>query len=941
MVWMSGKDRSRIESNVSLPLSSTLQPVGHANFKLKKKGGSLFIIAPNGDTVDHIHYSKQFPDHSFGRTSDSDNQWSYFLTPTSGTPNVGRPLRQIIKEPIFYPLPSIVSEQAQIHLNIESVEPVDIRYTTDGREPDEKSLLYQHPIKISKSVTFRTAAFMGKERVSPIATGTYYFDSNPQLPILAVTLKPEEFNEVHLNIRGSGIESERQAYWEYFDTSGKRIEATGFGLRLHGGAGRNGDLRTKKSYRAYFRKIYGDGRLNGKVIPDASVKNFDKLVLRASSNDRAPHGSSIRDQVIRDLHLDMGGVAAHGSWCVLLINSVNRGVYNVTERMDQEFLASHLGPGQFDVIKTGETVLNGNRQEWNRLKDFVRKTHFSDQRNYEALKRRVDIENFTSYVILNLCMQNFDWPNNNWYAARRVPDGRWIFMCWDSEWGLGYRHPHSGDAPVGIDLDPYAFIDSGGAYGNGLIRSLYLALISNQDYRQYYQQEVRRFLKGSLSTENIIRQIHRHRDAIEVDLGKEYKARGRPIKQWHHQIAEMEHFARNCTSLFQRFTDEYFGPVSTFDESHQVALVESHYGKRHIFYRNQGGHLGQLTSSADGGPWKEDKIAMPTSAPSSIGNPAAYSLTSGKMGILYRGPEGSLHELSYLKNENKLGQWIHTDLSSILSLPPAGRDPSVVVTGEKPHVFYLDKNSHPHEVWLNRIWRHHPLPVAPRPGGDISVTSTPGALHVTYRTMFGVPCDQRLELNEAVDGQRPWRHQLVHQIPALGQPVGLMTGGKWRVIFKPATEWPRREPYIFHWDGPEGKGYQEYKGSRIGLIVARKQRHRFHHLEQIGTPSKPADGNPIVLNDADTDRQYVAYRDTEGHIQQASLIQNPKSEKWQIQDLTNLSQAPTAVGDPIGLLGNKGSQRCYVYTGSDGRLHELRFDGQWSHIELGVSASKN
>ena len=155
--------------------------------------------------------------------------------------------------------------------------------------------------------------------------------------------------------------------------------------------------------------------------------------------------------------------------------------------MNEDFLASHLGPGEFDIIKTGETILSGSREAWDELRHFVTKTDFSKDDNYEALSQRIDIENLTSYVIVNLCLQNFDWPHNNWYAARRVPDGKWIFLCWDSEWGLGYQHPGLGDAPYGIDVDPYAFMDSGGAYSNSLIRNLFLALINHSQYREYYQ----------------------------------------------------------------------------------------------------------------------------------------------------------------------------------------------------------------------------------------------------------------------------------------------------------------------------------------------------------------------------------------------------------------------------------------------------------------------
>jgi len=135
---------------------------------------------------------------------------------------------------------------------------------------------------------------------------------------------------VHLQQSGKGHGSERSAFLEIFNPAGERTVATGFGLRLHGGAGRRGGKEVKKSYRAYFRQVYGDRRVDYPIIPEAGVKDFDKLVLRANFNDGCLHGSYIRDQVIRDLHRDMGALSSSGSWYVLLVKldqpwSVQRG----------------------------------------------------------------------------------------------------------------------------------------------------------------------------------------------------------------------------------------------------------------------------------------------------------------------------------------------------------------------------------------------------------------------------------------------------------------------------------------------------------------------------------------------------------------------------------------------------------------------------------------
>lgn len=170
-----------------------------------------------------------------------------------------------------------------------------------------------------------------------------------------------------------------------------------------------GGLETKKSYRAYFRSEYGDGRVTYPLVAAANVESYDKIVLRAGFNDRLRRGrrypagpTQIRDQVIRDLHDDMGGVVAHGAWYVVYINMQYWGVYNVTERLDEDFLTSHLGEGAWEMIRTGESVVCGSIDGWRELARFVEEHDLSLPSNYDEVARRVDLEDFTRYVVLNV-----------------------------------------------------------------------------------------------------------------------------------------------------------------------------------------------------------------------------------------------------------------------------------------------------------------------------------------------------------------------------------------------------------------------------------------------------------------------------------------------------------------------------------------------------------
>ena len=930
---IAGLNISTGSSDLSLaPALGTLATASHANFRLKKSGDTLYLISPEEKIVDQIRYPKQVTDQSLGRVPSTRSSWRYFLTPSPGSSNTGPHRNRPIKSRLSYS-PEAIAFKPGEHIRIlqQSSTDLDIRFTSDGSAPDASSRLYRDPITLNETTLFRAAAFSGREQVGDTVTATCLVGRQPTLPVMSISLKPEDFVDVHLQKSGKGRGSERPAFLEVFTPAGKRGAATGFGLRLHGGAGRRGDITTKKSYRAYFRGVYGDKRLDYDIIPNAGIKNFDKLVLRANFGDGHAHGAYIRDQVIRELHADMGGLCSNGSWYVLLVNLKNQGVFNVVERMDDEFFVSHLGPGDYDVVKTGDRVISGTRDGWSELRRFIRSRDFSNQANFDELARRVDIENFTAYVILNFWAQNFDWPHNNWYAARRAPQGKWFFLCWDAEWGLG-----GGDYDP--DVDPYAFIDSGGAYGHSMIRALFFAMIGNPGYCKYYQQEVRRHLRGALSTANALRHVHRNRDAIANDIEHEFDVRGYDKQHWRGQIAEIESFVRGGGEIFQQYTDAYFSHKNPGRSDDRIALTEAADGRRHALYRTAKGQLRELSSAADGTTWSDKSITIPGTIPASAGRPSVYSLPQAGRRILYRGEKGHLHELSRPAENDTTVAWQHNDLTTQLNLPVAGCDPSVVVARGIPHIVYVDQTCQAHEVWLDEKWRHHPLPAAPRPATDAVITYTSSALQVTYRTMFGAVCEQNLLLKNAENDKRKWSHRLVFGSPAKGSPRGFSPKSIRHLVFRSAEKWPLRQPFV---SGVKTVRERETPIPRSALVHAWYDGKRFWHLEPIENPASEIVGDPCVIHNVPTTRFHFAYRDARGHIIETTFRSEdiPQGGSWHLADPTTLADAPPAAGEPAGLFSARTGSRFYVYRGRDGHLHELRFDGSWTHRDLTAAAT--
>ena len=920
LLAIAGLNAGRGSSDMSLIAGLGFLPTTlHANFRLAKEGGEIKLSTPDGRVVDSVRYGEQVTDQSYGRAPGGDHKWGFFLTPTPGSLNAGpQQLKPVEPKLKFSPKPGFHEAEVEVRITAEASTAVDIRYTSDGDEPTAKSQRVDGPIQLYKTELFRVAAFVGEERVGAIKSATYLVGRQPMLPVMSISMKPEDFYEVHMRSSATGRGSERTSHMEIFNTKGKRKVSTGFGLRLHGGFSRRGDFKAKKSYRAYFRDVYGLPKLKYNIIPTAGVKDFDKLILRANGNDRAPGGAYIRDQLMRDLHKDMGGLVSNGTWCLLYVNGNNYGVYNLVERMDEEFLASHIGKGEYDIMKTGNTILSGTRDAWEELGRFIGSTDISRKENYEALKKRVDIEDFTAYMILNLWGQNFDWPHNNWYAARKLPEGKWRFMCWDSEWGFR-------GGPYKPENDSYAFIDSGGAYGFSTQRKMFIALLGNPEYREYYQAEVRRHLDGGLSQENVLRRTRQLRDAVANEIAHEYRANKYDIKVWHQKIEDVEKFGRIAGENFLKWTSEYFAFRNKPVSNDSIARLENKSGFRHIVHLNASGKWMELVSEPKSKEWAI--YTLPLSPPAS-GRPALFALTKDERRLVCRGTDGHLYEYASASNSGADGKWTRQNLTELLGLPKAAADPSVVVANSVPHVVYVDELGEIRELWFDGQWRQFPLPAMPRAEGGIVASLDGSTLRVIYRSMFGVPYEQSLNLDSATAKNRSWRTEGVHRLPAMGQPVGLTVNGRRDVVFHVARDWPRRQPFVFDWNERRRvPGYFTYEGGRNALVYAKEIGQRFKNQYNIAHTTDQLDKGFTLLHDKKKKLHFLAFTSPDGGIRESVL----QGEEWAMTNLSELVGAPRAKGSPVGWTNAKNGTRHYLYQGDNSEVHQLSFDGKWTH----------
>ena len=566
--------KSSDESTLFLvPELGAARPVLHANFRLRSRE-ILFLSKPDGEVQDAVILPPQTGDRSYGRFPDGTGDFRYYLSPSPRETNHGPVSGQpIANRPLFEPQGGEYSEPLRVEISLNlPMRRAQIRYTLTGAKPTHESLLYDAPIDLPEGAlagtVIRAAGFAVEEQITQVETQSYFFDTATlERPLLSIAMRPVDFRDVHLIPGGRGRDAEREGHVEFLDADGKRVAASGMGLRLHGGeTGRTGNLSTKKAYRMYFRNEYGGKKLRFPVIPTSRVDVYDKLVLRINLNDSirsGGKGSYIRDSVIRALQHDMGDLAVQGTWYNLFVNMKYRGLFNVVERLDAVLLGSYFPEEgeNWDVIKF-DGALDGDLAAWNAAYEFFDSADLRDEAQYQRARNLVDIDNYTRYMILNIWAQNHDWPQRNFIAARpRRPEGKWVFFVWDSEYGLGRM-------PEGFSADSFER-----AFGirHNLISRKFVALMESEHYQRYFLEEVSRQLEGALHPYNVLAHIRRHRDLIAPDMVDDLHRNfpDNDTQLWRDSVRDLEVFAEQRDAVFRRmiFGSDRFS-VSTDERKH-------------------------------------------------------------------------------------------------------------------------------------------------------------------------------------------------------------------------------------------------------------------------------------------------------------------------------------------------------------------------------------
>lgn len=393
----------------------------HTNFKLSEV--EPIYLTNGSEIVDSMFLSEIPLNYSMGR----GNEYGifYFKTPTPKKKN-GSGTLEVANAPKVKKTSGIYNDIESISLEMQANG--TIYYTLDGSVPDTNSSKYTGPILLSKTTVVRSINVEDNKIVSPVVTNSYIINENHTLPVMSVSMDPNDFRKVQSN---SWDSLEVASYAEFYE-NGKSFSIP-CGFKLFGGTTRG---MPKKSFALKFKKKYGASSLHYQVFDNRDFSVFNTLVLRSGSQDS--QNAFFRDILATSLMEDSEAEVQSYKSMILYINGQYWGVYNIREKVDDEFLSNHYNvDGSLgNIVRTDYDVSLGSSRDYQSIVNYVSTHDMTQKANYEYVKKKVNINSLIDFWVGEIYTTNNDIINSRTFSHPDIDNGKLHFIFYDLDYSM-------------------------------------------------------------------------------------------------------------------------------------------------------------------------------------------------------------------------------------------------------------------------------------------------------------------------------------------------------------------------------------------------------------------------------------------------------------------------------------------------------------------------
>lgn len=525
----------------------------HTNFKISADGESIYLTNPSGAIADSVQIPALSVNTSYGRRLSESDSWIIYATPTPGELN---PEAAISQENLGVPVFSKEGHVSESGLTLTITAPSEndtIYYTTDGSEPTFSSFKVQNKIEISSTQVIRARIIRKGMTPGKVITNSYIIYDNKNLPIISLTMNPDDLWDYNTGIyvKGPNAEAanpyfganfwqdwEKACHFELLEKSGDKVIDVDAGVKIYGNWSR---ANAEKSMALYCRKSYGPEAMEYKIFKERPFGKFKDLVLRNSGNDW--NNSMFRDGLMTGLTLELGLDFMAYRPSTVFLNGEYWGILNIREKINEHYIAANHGvdPEKVVLLENYANPVIGSADDYMSLYSFIGNNGLSNQANYEKVASEIDIDNFITYFAAQIYFRNHDWPGNNIkYWKTTDPGSRWRWLLFDTDFGMGIWSTYPAENSLAA-----ATATNGPDWPNPPWSTLILRkLLENPGFKNQFVNKFADMLNSSFTAERVNQAIDLKSAAIAGEIGFHMtRWNGGNSNFWYAEVQRMKNFA--------------------------------------------------------------------------------------------------------------------------------------------------------------------------------------------------------------------------------------------------------------------------------------------------------------------------------------------------------------------------------------------------------------
>ncbi|MDA3880087.1 MAG: CotH kinase family protein [Prolixibacteraceae bacterium] len=556
----------------------------HTNFKINKEGESIYLFEPDGSISDSINVPELFTNASYGRFPDGADDYFYFTLPTPQQANTDPQNEMRNPELTFSPEAGFYNGTQSISI-LTDISDVEIRYTTDGSEPNSESYLFTSPIRISKPTPIRAAIYRNGIQLGETTTNTYFVNVSHTLPVISLSTAPKNFFDYHEGILVEGpnaqpadphyganywMDWEKEVHFELFDINGEQQIDQGAGVKITGNYSRMSDL---KSMALFARSQYGKGSFDYSLFNDRGYKIFETLLLRNSGNDFG--FSMLRDGYVSEVvkNLDMERLAYQPA--IVYLNGEYWGILNMRDKPNEHYFKSNynIEKEELNLLEGNASAIHGTDAEYRQLINFISNRQLNDSETYSTVAMQIDISCYIDYQLTQIFINNGDWPGNNIkYWKSNKPGSKWRWLLFDTDFGMGLYNMYKYSENTLI----LATATNGPDWPNPPWSTLlFRKLLTNNDFKHQFISRAADLMNTTFSSSNMTGKLDSIVAIIEPEIEGHLNKWGGWKNNWNNQINEIKTFANYRPTYMRNHFRSFFGLSQNYTVNITVSDVKS------------------------------------------------------------------------------------------------------------------------------------------------------------------------------------------------------------------------------------------------------------------------------------------------------------------------------------------------------------------------------